>query len=47
MTGASHANVFASEKLDATALGASDIDCKGSPKVVNKNTHVGSDINVE
>lgn len=47
MTGASHANVYATERLDATALGASDIDCKGSPKKVNKFTHIGSDIHVE
>jgi phage shock protein PspC (stress-responsive transcriptional regulator) len=47
VTGASHANVYASEKLDASATGASEIDCKGSPKNVNKFTHVGSEINVE
>ena len=47
VTGASHANIYATEKLDANALGASEIDCKGSPKNVNKFTHVGSEINVE
>lgn len=47
VTGASQADVFASERLDAKATGASQIDCKGSPKTVNKNTHVGSEINVE
>jgi phage shock protein PspC (stress-responsive transcriptional regulator) len=47
VTGASHANVYATEKLDASATGASEIDCKGSPKNVNKFTHVGSEINVE
>lgn len=47
VTGASHADVFASEHLDANATGASEIDCKGSPKTVNKFTHIGSEINVE
>jgi hypothetical protein len=39
--------VFASERLDANATGASEIDCKGSPKLINKFTHIGSEINVE
>jgi hypothetical protein len=47
VTGASQADVYASESLDATATGASQVDCKGSPKTVNKNTHIGSEINVE
>ncbi|MFT3752170.1 MAG: DUF2807 domain-containing protein [Paludibacter sp.] len=46
VTGASQAEIYASESLDATATGASQIDCKGSPKNVNKNTHLGSEINV-
>ncbi len=47
VTGASQAEVYASEHLDATATGASQIDCKGSPKTVNKNTHIGSEIRVQ
>ncbi|HEY6913914.1 MAG TPA: head GIN domain-containing protein, partial [Paludibacter sp.] len=47
VSGASQAEVYASERLDATATGASQVDCKGSPKNVNKNTHIGSEINVE
>jgi phage shock protein PspC (stress-responsive transcriptional regulator) len=47
VTGASHADVYASEKLDAKATGASEVNCKGTPKTVNKDTHVGSEINVE
>lgn len=47
VTGASHAVVYATEKLDANASGASEIECKGSPKSVNKSTNVGSEINVE
>jgi len=45
--GASHAKVYATEKLDANATGASGIDCSGSPKNVNKFTHIGSEIHVE
>jgi hypothetical protein len=44
---ASHANVYASESLNAEAYGASDIDCKGHPKTVKKSDNIGSDINVE
>jgi phage shock protein PspC (stress-responsive transcriptional regulator) len=47
VTGASQADVYASEKLDAKATGASEINCKGAPKTINKNTNVGSEINVE
>ena len=47
VSGASQAEVYASETLEATATGASHIDCKGSPKNVNKNTHIGSEINVQ
>jgi len=46
VTGASHANVYATESLDASAFGASEIDCKGSPKNVNKS-NIGSEIHVE
>lgn len=47
VTGASQANVYASELLVADASGASQIDCIGSPKNSSKNTHLGSEINVE
>ena len=47
VTGTSHANVYATEILDAKATGASEIDCKGSPKKVTKITHFGSEINVQ
>ena len=47
VSGATHANVFASEILNAEALGASDIDCKGHPKSVKKSEHISSSINVE
>ncbi len=47
LSGATHANVFASESLNAEAFGASDIDCKGHPKSVKKSDHVSSSINVE
>jgi len=47
VTGASHADVYASQSLDATATGASEVDCKGSPKNVTKKSHLGSEINVE
>ncbi|HLP05156.1 MAG TPA: DUF2807 domain-containing protein [Paludibacter sp.] len=47
VSGASQAKVYASESLDATAIGASHVDCKGSPKDVNKESHIGSEIHVE
>ncbi|MEI6751948.1 MAG: DUF2807 domain-containing protein [Paludibacter sp.] len=47
VSGATHANVFATENLNAEAYGASDIDCKGHPKKVKKTDHVSSSINVE
>ena len=47
VSGATHANVFATENLNAEAYGASDIDCKGHPKNVKKTDHVSSSINVE
>ena len=47
VSGATHANVYASENLNAEAYGASDIDCKGHPKKVKKTDHVSSSINVE
>lgn len=45
--GASQADVYATESIDATAIGASQVDCKGSPKNIKKTSHIGSDINVE
>ena len=47
INGASHANVYATESLNAEAKGASDIDCKGHPKKVIKSDHVSSTIHVE
>ena len=47
VSGATHANIYASENLNAEAYGASDIDCKGHPKKVKKTDHVSSSINVE
>jgi len=47
VTGATHANVYATESLNAEAKGASDIDCKGHPKNVKKTNHVSSSIKVE
>lgn len=46
-TGASHVDLFASERLDADATGASEINCKGNPKIVNKSDHLGSSVDVE
>ena len=47
VSGATHANVYATENLNAEAYGASDIDCKGHPKKVKKTDHVSSSINIE
>jgi len=47
VSGASHANVYASESLDAEAYGASNIDCIGHPKNIKKSDNIGSSINVE
>ena len=37
-------NIYASEKLDAKANSGGDIDYKGNPKSVNKNSSSGGDI---
>ena len=37
-------NIYASEKLDAKANSGGDIDFKGNPKSVNKNSSSGGDI---
>jgi len=47
VSGATHADVFASESLNADAHGASEIDCKGHPKTIKKNDNVSSTIDVE
>jgi len=47
VAGASHANVFASESINAEAYGASEIDCKGTPKTVKKLDGGASSIHIE
>ncbi|MDP4241029.1 MAG: DUF2807 domain-containing protein [Bacteroidota bacterium] len=47
LTGATHAQVYASESLNAEARGASEIDCQGHPKYVKKTDKIGSSIHVE
>ncbi|HJV78720.1 MAG TPA: DUF2807 domain-containing protein [Paludibacter sp.] len=47
VAGASHANVFASESINAEAYGASEIDCKGSPKSSKKSDSGASSINIQ
>ena len=47
VSGATHAQVFASGSLNAEAYGASQIDCKGNPKNVKKSDNIGSSIHVE
>lgn len=47
VSGATHANVYATESLNAEAYGASDIDCQGHPKIVKKTDNISSSINVE
>lgn len=47
VAGASHANVYATKSIDAKAFGASEIDCKGSPKIQKKSNNLGSTINIE
>ncbi len=46
-TGASHANVYATETLKARAFGASSIDCDGSPKIVDKSDSGASSVHVK
>ncbi len=47
VTGATHANVYASESINAEAHGASEIECKGHPKSIKKSDSGGSSINIE
>jgi len=47
VSGATHAQVYATESLNAEAYGASEIDCKGHPKNVKKTDNIGSSINIE
>ncbi len=47
VAGASDAKVYASETLDAQAYGASEINCKGNPKVLKNISHIGSTISIE
>jgi hypothetical protein len=47
VSGATHANIYASESLNAEAYGASDIECAGHPKNVKKTDNIGSEIIVK
>jgi len=47
VSGATDAQVYASESLNAEAYGASKIDCQGHPKTVKKTDNIGSSIDVE
>lgn len=47
VAGASHANLFATESIDAKAYGASEIECKGSPKSVKQQDGGASSISIE
>jgi hypothetical protein len=47
LSGATHADIFASESLNAEAYGASHINCKGHPKNVKKSDNISSSIDVE
>jgi hypothetical protein len=47
LSGATHADIYASESLNAEAYGASHIDCKGHPKNVKKSDNISSSIDVE
>ena len=47
VAGASHANLFATESIDAKAYGASEIECKGSPKNVKQQDGGASSISIE
>lgn len=47
VSGATNAQVYSSESLNAEALGASEIDCKGHPKTVMKSAILSSRINIE
>jgi len=45
-SGAANAKVYATEKLDAEASGASHILCEGNPKTVRKSDHISSAVEV-
>jgi phage shock protein PspC (stress-responsive transcriptional regulator) len=47
VAGATHAQVHATESLNAEAYGASGIGCKGHPKNVKKTDNIASSINIE
>ena len=47
VAGASHANLYATESINAEAYGASEVTCKGNPKIVKKSDGGASTINVE
>lgn len=47
VSGATHAQIFASKSLNAEAKGASNIDCKGNPTVIKKVENGGSSISIE
>jgi len=47
VAGASHAMLFATESIDATAYGASDIICIGSPKSIKQKDGGASSISIE
>ncbi|MDR3651378.1 MAG: DUF2807 domain-containing protein [Paludibacter sp.] len=47
VAGASHAKLFATKTIIAEAYGASEINCKGNPKVIKKTDGGASNINIE
>ena len=47
VSGATHAEVYASESLIAEAYGASEVNCQGHPKNVTKSDNIGSNIHIE
>jgi hypothetical protein len=47
LAGASRVFVYATESINAKAVGASQIDCKGNPKNKEKYSTFGSSINIE
>lgn len=47
VSGAGHANVYASESLNAEVSGAGDVHCEGNPKNVKQNVSLGSHISVK
>lgn len=46
-SGAAKIDVFANEKLDAHASGASEIDCDGNPKNVKRTENMGASVQVQ